>query len=70
MYGSSIGQLNVYLMTSKTVPSIPAWSRQRDQGNLWYIAQVSITIPNYVNVSLTGCLEDSLVIAMLTTTLC
>lgn len=57
-------------MTSKTVPSIPAWSRQRDQGNLWYIAQVSITIPNYVNVSLTGCLEDSLVIAMLTTTLC
>lgn len=70
MYGSSIGQLNVYLMTSKTVPSIPAWSRQRDQGNLWYIAQVSITIPNYVNVSLTGFLEDSLVIAMLTTTLC
>ncbi|CAH3118157.1 unnamed protein product [Pocillopora meandrina] len=54
MYGSSIGQLNVYLMTTKTVPSIPAWSRQRDQGNLWYIAQVSITIPNYVNVLFEG----------------
>ena len=51
MYGSSIGELNVYLLTSKTVPSIPTWSRQKNQGNQWYIAQVSITLNHYVNVS-------------------
>ena len=51
MYGNSIGQLNVYLMTTKTVPSIPTWSRQKNQGNQWYIAQVSITQNSYVNVS-------------------
>lgn len=51
MYGSSIGYLNVYLMTTKTVPSIPTWSRQKNQGNQWYIAQVSITQNSYVNVS-------------------
>ena len=51
MYGSSIGQLNVYLLTTKTVPSNPTWSRQKNQGNQWYIAQVSITQNSYVNVS-------------------
>jgi len=51
MYGSSIGKLNVYLMTTRTVPSIPTWSRQKNQGNQWYIAQVSITQNSYVNVS-------------------
>jgi len=53
MYGSSIGKLNVYLLTTN-VPSIPAWSRQKNQGNQWYIAQVSITQNQYVNVSLSG----------------
>ena len=51
MYGSSIGQLNVYILTTKTVPSTPVWSRQKDQGNFWYIAQISITQSSHVNVS-------------------
>ena len=51
MYGSSIGQLNVYLLTTKNLPSSPTWSRQKNQGNQWYIAQVSITQNSYVNVS-------------------
>ena len=54
MYGSSIGYLNVYLLTTKTVPSIPTWSRQKNHGNQWYIAQVSITQNSYVNVSWTS----------------
>lgn len=54
MYGSSIGQLNVYLLTTKNLPSTPTWSRQKNQGNQWYIAQVSITQNSYVNVSWTG----------------
>ena len=56
MYGSSIGQLNVYLMTTNTVPRNPVWSRQKDQGNFWYIAQISITKSSYVNVSSTTCM--------------
>ena len=51
MYGNSIGELNVYLMTTNTVPANPDWSRQQNQGNQWYIAQVSITQSSYVNVS-------------------
>lgn len=58
MYGNSIGQLNVYLLTTKTVPSVPAWSRSQNQGNQWYIAQVSITQNSIVNVSSTGSTES------------
>ncbi|EDO47787.1 predicted protein [Nematostella vectensis] len=42
MYGSSIGQLNVYLKTGASLPSNPTWQRQKDQGNQWFIAQVPI----------------------------
>ena len=51
MYGSSIGELNVYLLTSKTMPSTPVWSRQKDQGNSWYVAQISMPQASYVQVS-------------------
>ena len=51
MYGSSIGELNIYLLTSNTIPSIPVWSRQKDQGNSWYVAQISMPQASYVKVS-------------------
>lgn len=43
MYGYSVGKLNVYLwVTGSSFPNNPVWSRTKDQGNQWFVAQVSI----------------------------
>ena len=43
MFGNSIGELNVYIKTGSSIPSTPAWSKTKDQGNQWFIGQVSVT---------------------------
>lgn len=41
MYGNNIGTLNVYTAQGGQNGS-PVWSRQRNQGNRWNLAQISI----------------------------
>lgn len=41
MYGNNIGTLNVYTAQGGSNGS-PVWSRQRNQGNRWNLAQISI----------------------------
>lgn len=41
MYGTNIGTLNVYTAQGGNNGS-PVWGRQRNQGNRWNLAQISI----------------------------
>lgn len=42
MYGIQIGSLNVYVKTGIAMPSAPVWSKSRNQGQMWNLAQTTI----------------------------
>lgn len=43
MYGSDIGELNIYIRSKNGNLGYPLWSRKQNHGNEWRIGQVSIT---------------------------
>ena len=54
MYGSTIGELNVYNNGSKV------WSRKGPQGNQWYKATVKLPFGDSVSISkITVCLTSN-----------
>ncbi|KAL8608892.1 hypothetical protein ACOMHN_065230 [Nucella lapillus] len=44
MYGQNVDHFNVYIMAGTSLPSVPIWTRLRDQGRLWRRANVDIPL--------------------------
>ncbi|XP_057298293.1 MAM and LDL-receptor class A domain-containing protein 2-like isoform X2 [Hydractinia symbiolongicarpus] len=43
MYGSSIGELNLYVQKAGQTKGRPSWTRKTNQGNKWTIGQIAIS---------------------------